>query len=308
MGAVVGAATHAPITAIVIIFELTGDYRIILPLMITCIIATLLATQMHNASIYTEKLIHRGIDVHSGRAVNVLQDVKVTEQMRTDFMSASRETSFMDILSMFMENTGNTVYVMDEQRQLIGIITLDEIKPAMMEPALTGLLIAKDLMIEEDFSTASPEDSLADIMRFLGTHEGEMPVISDGKLVGVLRPSDVIDRYNSELFKRDVAQGIVSTISQDHKVEAIPSVENAIVAEVVAPASFVGRTIRDLDIRREFGFTVLMIKKPSDSSGGGGVQVMPPPDHQFQAGEIMVVMGLQQNLHQLSIGVPLKTR
>ena len=57
MGAVVAAGTHAPITAILIIFELTGDYHIILPLMISCCIATLLATQLPTASIYTHNIL-----------------------------------------------------------------------------------------------------------------------------------------------------------------------------------------------------------------------------------------------------------
>ena len=84
MGAVVAAGTHAPITAILIIFELTGSYEIILPLMISCIIATLLATRMQKGSIYTLKLLRRGIDIHKGKDANVLQAVLVREEMRTE--------------------------------------------------------------------------------------------------------------------------------------------------------------------------------------------------------------------------------
>jgi CIC family chloride channel protein len=89
MGAVVGAATHAPITAILIIFELTGDYDIILPLMICCIIATLLATRIQKPSIYTMKLLRRGVDVHRGRAVNVLDNVSVRELVRPNMVTVS---------------------------------------------------------------------------------------------------------------------------------------------------------------------------------------------------------------------------
>jgi CIC family chloride channel protein len=89
MGAVVAAGTHAPITAIVMIFELTDGYEIILPLMITCIIATLLATRLQTGSIYTLKLLRRGVDIHGGRAVNVLQDVSASEVMRTEMTTVA---------------------------------------------------------------------------------------------------------------------------------------------------------------------------------------------------------------------------
>jgi len=61
MGAVVAAATHAPITAILIIFEMTGDYRVILGLMVSCILGTLVAQRIRHESIYTIKLARRGI-------------------------------------------------------------------------------------------------------------------------------------------------------------------------------------------------------------------------------------------------------
>ncbi|MCK5453125.1 MAG: chloride channel protein, partial [Calditrichia bacterium] len=77
MGAVVAGATHAPITAILIIFEMTGDYAIILPLMISAIIATVLTTKLKKESIYTLKLIRRGVDLFRGREVNILKALTV---------------------------------------------------------------------------------------------------------------------------------------------------------------------------------------------------------------------------------------
>ena len=77
MGGVVAAATHGPIAAILIIFEMSGDYKIILPLMITCIIATLIAMRIKEESIYTLKLKLRGINIFGGKEINVLKSLKV---------------------------------------------------------------------------------------------------------------------------------------------------------------------------------------------------------------------------------------
>ncbi|MBW1995953.1 MAG: chloride channel protein, partial [Deltaproteobacteria bacterium] len=81
MAAVVGGTTHGPLTAILIIFEMTGDYKIILPLMTTCIISTVAGRQMMRESIYTLKLIRRGIDIRAGKEVNVLKSIPVKEVM-----------------------------------------------------------------------------------------------------------------------------------------------------------------------------------------------------------------------------------
>ncbi len=72
MGAVVAATTHGPITAILILFEMSGNYRIILPLMLSCIISSVFASHLKKESIYTLKLIRRGVNIHEGREVNVL--------------------------------------------------------------------------------------------------------------------------------------------------------------------------------------------------------------------------------------------
>ena len=81
MGAVVAATTHGPLSAILILFEMTGDYKIILPLMITCIISRLMAGRLLKESIYTFKLIRRGVDIRAGREVNVLKSISVKDVM-----------------------------------------------------------------------------------------------------------------------------------------------------------------------------------------------------------------------------------
>ena len=154
MGAVVAAGTHAPITAILIIFELTGDYQIILPLMIGCIIATLLATRLQTASIYTLKLLRRGIDIDKGKDVNVLQSVPVRDAMRAEVVTISPDTQLVRLLSRFIEHPGSTLFVTEDDETLVGIVTADHMRPIMREAAsLETLVIAEDVMSVSDFPT-----------------------------------------------------------------------------------------------------------------------------------------------------------
>ena len=300
MGAVVAAGTHAPITAILIIFELTGDYEIILPLMISCITATLLATRMQTASIYTLKLLRRGIDIHKGKDVNVLQSVHVREEMRSDAVSVSPEAPLVALLSKFMEHPGSTLFVTDDDNHLLGIVTSDNITPLIRDAAsLETLVIAEDVMTAQDFPTVSPDDSLAQVMKCLGSYRGEVAVLERGRLVGVIWPQDVIQRYNTEIFKRDMARSMVSAVNGESAV--MTAVEDTAVAEIPVPAQFIGRSIRDLDIRKNFGVSVLMVKQ-STAGGQEKLETTPSADYTFRQDDVMLVMGPNEELRRLKRG------
>ncbi|MFQ5704367.1 MAG: chloride channel protein [Gemmatimonadales bacterium] len=304
MGAVVAAGTAAPITAILIIFELTGEYKIMLPLMISCIIATLLATKLQTGSIYTIKLLRRGIDIRKGKALNVLQHVTVREQMRSDFASVSAADGLIPLVSRFLDHQGNTLFVLDEEDCLLGIITANEIRPVMADASSLGaLVIAQDVMVVADFPTVSPTDSLAHVMKLLGGYRGEVPVVDNGRIVGVIWPEDVIQRYNTEIFKRDMAHSMAATVSAENKIESLPSAPDTVVAEVAAPSVFVGKTIRELDIRQRFGVSILMVKHPTED-GNEQLDTAPTADYRFREGDLMLVMGPGEAMRSLKRGVP----
>ncbi len=302
MGAVVAAGTHAPITAILIIFELTNDYAIILPLMISCIIATLLATRMQSASIYTMKLLRRGIDIYKGRAVNVLQAVPVREVVRSDVVCVAPDDRLGMVVSKLIDHPGTTLFVTDEDDRLEGVVTADQVRPVMSDASsLDALLIAQDVMAEGEFPSVAPDDSLADVMRHMGMYRGEVPVLEDGKLIGVIWPKDVIERYNTELFKRDMAHSMVSAVPRDSKAEIVPAAQDAVVAEVPVPASFLGKTIRELDIRQQFGVSILMIKQQSPE-GVERLEATPDADYRFSEGDVILAMGRNEALRRLRRG------
>ena len=305
MGALVAAGTHAPITAILIIFELTGEYNIILPLMISCIIATLLATRLQTSSIYTLKLLRRGIDIHKGRAVNVLESVSVRDVVRTDMVTANPEDRLGSLVTQFIGQPGTTLFVTDHEDRLHGVITADQIRPLLNDAsALDALVIAQDVMVEGDFPTISAEASLAEVMRHLGNYQGEVPVLKGDRLVGIIWPKDVIERYNTEVFKRDMARSMVASVSQERTVEAVPAAEDAVVAEIPVPSMFVGRTIKGLNVRQSFGVSVLMIKQLS-ADGAVRLETAPDAGYVFKEDDVLLVMGTNEGLRHLRTGTPL---
>ncbi len=211
MGAVVAATTHAPITAILIIFEMTNEYEIILPLMTSCIIATLVSSSLHPESIYTVKLVRRGVNIRAGQNIDVLRNVKVREVMRPDPVTVSPNMSLPALLNLVSNSSERCFYVVDDDRHLRGVISMLEV-----QALLPGAEVLRDLVLASDVASTTWPSLTADEMldRVVAELDGdyglEIPVVEDGVLIGALRTDDVLTRYKQEVLKREMA------VSLDH--------------------------------------------------------------------------------------------
>ena len=204
MGAIVAGTTHAPITSILILFELTDDYRIILPLMMTCILSAVTASQLKRESIYTMKLVRRGIDVRSGKEVSILKSMLVRDFMVRDVASVSETIPLNSLLHLIKESTHSYFPVLNKREELVGIISLRDIRHILLEESLMDLVIAKDIM-SEDVITLASDQNLYDAMGKFGIKDiGQLPVVDKDnpkKVVGMLKRTDVIVAYNNAVLR-----------------------------------------------------------------------------------------------------------
>lgn len=299
MGGVVAATTHAPITAIVIIFELTGDYNIILPLMITCIIATLLSTELHKASIYTLKLLRRGIDIRAGKSVNVLRHLKVRDIARADYSVVPPDEPLISVFARISENPTGSVFVVGGGGRLLGVITMNEVRPIMTDThSLDTLLIAGDFMRTDEHPLFRLDDSLDIVMRRFGSYRFEAAVVDGDKIIGSVRPEDVIRRYSGEVFKQDMAASMSLSMTDTFSAESIPGVSGMSIGEVTAPRSFAGRSVADLQIRKKFGVVILLIKRSSDGKEEV-VNQLPDAEYVIREGDRLLLMGPDDDLKRI---------
>ena len=300
MGAVVAAATHAPITAILIIFELTNDYKIILPLMITCIIATLLATQVSRASIYTLKLLRRGVDILGGQTVSVLRHLVCREVMRSETRVIEPGTPAVSVLASFMRQPGGSVFVVDGERGLAGVITMEEIRPIMADISELGsLVVAADMMRTGGYPEFSPDDSLDEVMHRFGNYPYSAPVVDEGRLVGAVWPQDVIERYNAEVFKREMASTMSLAVSQPgRRLRAIPGVHGMSLGEVPVPRAFIGKRLAELNLRHRYNVTLLLVKR-GRANGDRVVEHIPEAETRLEEGDVLLLLGEESGIRQL---------
>lgn len=208
MGAVVAGTTHGPMSAILILFEMTDDYKIILPLMIACIISSLLASQLKRESIYTLKLFRRGVDVRAGKDVNVLRSLPVRDFMSEDVETVPENMSLTELRSFVSKSVHYAFPVMDERGCLTGIISTSDYREVLFNQDLEGVILVKDLATE-DIVTVSQEDNLYTAFKKIADRGFEtLPVVDEqnpGKIVGIVSRRDIVSAYNRAVIKKITA-------------------------------------------------------------------------------------------------------
>jgi len=301
MGAVVAGATHAPLTAILMIFELTSDYRMILPLMAACMIATLITTRARAESIYTLKLVRRGVDVHRGQAMNVLRSIQVKDVMKTGMITVEEGEQLGSMLGRVGGKTFPYLYVRGEDGRFAGLVDLATLRQAIVRADELGdLLVARDL-VREDVPTVTPEQNLDLVSRiFVGRDVEELPVVDpkENRLLGFVASHHLLEAYNRELMRRDMVRSISGSLEATAAYEIVLG-DGYRMAQVEAPHAFVGHTLKELDLRARDGIAVLLIRRPTDQEGGFRTEVVPGPDTIVEKGDSLVVVGLGEAVQRL---------
>ncbi|MFC1705655.1 chloride channel protein, partial [Planctomycetota bacterium] len=293
MGAVVAAATQAPITAILIIFEMTGDYRVILGLMASCILGAVVAQRLRRESIYTIKLARRGIDLQAGREVNVLRQIRVSSVLRPEVETVPRSEPLHDLYQRMMNSPHYEFVVVDGKRNLLGGISVDNLRHAM--PLLDGLdavAIAEDVMVQP-VAYVREDDTLDVAMQQLGKADiEELPVLPAGESmvpIGTLHRQDVIKAYNKEMLKADLAGSLSTRLESVVNLRTTETVGGFVLAEIEAPSHICDKPLAELKLRRTYGVQVVLVERARNS--GASRFDFPGADTMFAAGDCIIVIG-----------------
>jgi CIC family chloride channel protein len=196
MAAVFSGAAWAPITAIIIVFEMTRDYNIILPLMLAVVVSTFLSRTLSRDSIYTLKLHRRGIDLQVSRPRGLFDSILVGDIMSTSYPYVNTDAPVTELPFVFESNGVHGLPVLNEGQELVGIVTATDVEHAISDGngGRTAYEIATRSLI-----TAYRDQSLSEVVTQPGAQEvGYIPVIDredHKKLLGVLRRQDMISAY-----------------------------------------------------------------------------------------------------------------
>ncbi len=203
MGAVVAGTTLAPITAIFTIFELTYNFEIILPLMTCCIISMMTVQKYYGYSIYETKLLSRGVKMVRGHDVNLLRALQIGDYMTTDFETIRPNTTLGDILELAENSSYPHFPVINDQQQLLGILSMSDLRSFIAEAAeLKDLVVASEIMTDRVIVLRPTDNFETAFEIFEGKQISTLPVVSDQgqKLIGILKKSDLLLTYNQQVL------------------------------------------------------------------------------------------------------------
>ncbi len=217
MAAVVAGTTHASLTALVMVFEMTNNYRIILPLMLTIIIATTISKAILKGSLYTLKFDKegKGIDIY-GRKISVLKQMFIKDLLENSADIVKEDFTFKQVLQAVKSSKFNYILVEDSGSKLVGKITFQEIRNAVLDEETRGILdflVAGDLMTK-DFVSISEDKKSEEALKLLESEDLDyLPVIhkKSGDYAGIVSKENILKRYQNELFiqqsEHDLALG-----------------------------------------------------------------------------------------------------
>lgn len=300
MGAMVAASAHAPITAILIIFEMTGDYAVIVGLMVSCILGTLVAQRLRKESIYTIKLLRRGIDLHSGREVNVLRQVKARDILRTDLETVSRTETLLDLYWRMANSAHYEFLVVDDGGELVGIISVDDLRRAIpLMEELKHVAIAEDIMAPADIYLRE-DDNLDTAMRqFEKQTLEELPVLPSGVSMvpmGTIQRQDVIKAYNKEMLKADLAGSVSARLEAVARFKSWETIAGYVLAQVEAPPHLCRQPLASLHLRSR-GIQIVLVERVGINDESRFV--FPTKDTELNPGDRAIVFGRRENVEKL---------
>ena len=203
MGAVAGAVMQAPLTNILMLFELTNDYTLILPIMATCIAASYTYQRFTKQSIYVQYLLNKGINIRHGREASIMNSIKVQDVMSTDITTIAQEMPFRKILETISYSKNFYFPVIDNKGDMTGILSFSDIREVIFEEQLGDLLVAGELANTKVYSL-TPQQNLNEAMEIFSKLDvDQLPVVrSEDKLkvIGMLTRGDMMASYNRAIL------------------------------------------------------------------------------------------------------------
>ncbi len=199
MAAIMSGVMHAPLTGIFLIAEVTHGYGLFIPLMITSTISYLTIMYFEPHSIYTKRLAQRGelITHHKDKAVLTL--MKLNKVLETDFSKVSPDTTLGELVKIISKSKRNIFPVVDVNDNLLGIVTLNDIREIMFNSDMYGETTVEDLMTVPP-AFIQHDDHMDRVMqKFERTGAWNLPVVKDGKYLGFVSKSKIFSVYRRVL-------------------------------------------------------------------------------------------------------------
>ena len=300
MGGLIAGTVRAPLTAILMVFELTRQSSAILPLMIVVAISMILSTKLSRESVYTLKLIMNKIQLKAFGEHSILKSIPTSEVYSKKFISIPEDTNFQEIIDVLLSNINSCVSVTTKKGVFMGIISINILKDVILDSGhLRDVVIAGDIA-DKSVPKVDINSNCYEVMELCRKHDIDgLPVIDNITKIqtGMIWLRDINNFMQIEMDKVEHTSDLASKISQINKEHDIAFMPGYVIAEIHVPHLFVGRTIKGLKVRGEYGVDIISIK--SETPRGISIKALPNPDYILKSTDSMIVAGEAEKVNIL---------
>ena len=202
MTGLMAGVLHAPLTAIFLIAEITGGYDLFVPLMLVATISYGVTKYFVPNSIYTAALAKRGELITNDKDKNALMMLKIDKVIEKNFVTLHADMTLGEMLKKGVSKSSRNLFpVVDEERQFLGIVLLDDVRSIMFDQSLYENTTVS-LFMKSAPDIIFYEDSMEKIMtKFKGSGAWNLPVIKDKKYIGFISKSKLLTAYRNKLIE-----------------------------------------------------------------------------------------------------------
>ena len=293
MGGLIAGIVRAPLTAIIIVFELTKQTSAILPLMLVSTISLILSQKLSRESIYTLRLVMKKIKYERINETNLLKSLVVRDVISNDYTSVSENTTFTEIVKLIVHQNLQCISVYSvSDKSFMGLISLDAIKGVMFDKELIDNLVIAGDIADRNIAILDINDNCMNALKLINNSKYlGLPVLDpDTKIqIGFVWLDDINDYHQRESEMIESASNFAEKIMRaNHKNDA-NFIEGHLISEFEVPQKFVGRSIIGLKIRNKYKVEIISIKHKNEN--GDYEQLIPHPDYIFHESDLIMVTG-----------------
>ncbi len=302
MAAIAAGTSHAPISAILILFELTGNYQLILPLMVASITSSFLSRSLYRYSVDEESLRRRGIDLSFRMEEAVLAGVEVKSLLRQDPDVLRSGDSYAQVVDHFLKTHRQRLFVVDEEGRLEGAVSLHDIKHLLQEPNAVAAVVAHDLAAPVD-RVLHPETRLHRVAEAFAQSDFErLPVVErdTNRFVGVLSKKDLLAIYSQEVLGRPAMLATFVSTGTTGGRDYVELPPDFALRLVPVPVALQGHTLAEANLPQRFGVRIIEIKR--QRQGAPPTRVMPAAETRLARGDELIVIGPTAAIERLERG------
>ncbi|KAB2903748.1 MAG: CBS domain-containing protein [Anaerolineae bacterium] len=245
MAAVMAGVVRAPITAILLIFELTNDYRLILPILLTTVVCVALAEQVEPDGIYTRSLRKHGIEPQQGRDIDLMQAIKIAEVMTVPAPTISPDATLTELRQKFREFNTRALCVSLDGEYLLGIVTLTDLQNAyeIHQDDIEKWKV-KDIYTPEVVAV-TPQEPVWVAIRLMAKYRYRyLPVVAENnprQILGILQRSSIMEGYSLAIARKWESQYVQNQVRLHNLVD-----ESILELRVKAASPIAGKQVKDV--------------------------------------------------------------